>query len=168
MYLCPGARILGGGSFSTASFSGGTEYFCGSYTTTAKVYQNCTNLLGCFDRVNATVTDWMLLGGVLDTAPGYQFTGLYVQGTPTRIYLPTECNDGTTSYIGMALQPFAVTAEDCVSARCPAPSGSNGNFGTCGTDCDCGRCWYCDKSGGTGTCRYGGEGPYGCYRGCGP
>ena len=36
----------------------------------------------------------------------------------------------------------------------------------CGTDCDCGRCWYCDKSGSSNVCRYGGEGPFACYRGC--
>jgi hypothetical protein len=42
-----------------------------------------------------------------------------------------------------------------------SPSSSSGGS-KCGTDCDCGRCSYCES----GTCRYGGEGPYGCYRGC--
>ena len=28
----------------------------------------------------------------------------------------------------------------------------------------CGRCWYCEN----GECRYGGEGPFGCYRGWEP
>ncbi len=41
-------------------------------------------------------------------------------------------------------------------------SGSSGLGDTCQTDCDCGRCNYCEG----GECRYGGEGPYGCYRGC--
>jgi hypothetical protein len=41
-------------------------------------------------------------------------------------------------------------------------SGSSGLGGDCTTDCDCGRCNYCEG----GECRYGGEGPYGCYRGC--
>lgn len=48
-------------------------------------------------------------------------------------------------------------------------SSSGGNMSTtqaCGTDCDCGRCSYCEKSGGSSACRYAGEGPYGCYRGC--
>jgi len=33
----------------------------------------------------------------------------------------------------------------------------------CSFDCDCGHCGYCES----GTCRNGGQGPYGCYRGCG-
>ena len=53
-----------------------------------------------------------------------------------------------------------VDVEDCTKGTCS--SGGTGAI-ECGTDCDCGRCWYCDD----GTCRYGGEGPYGCYRGCG-
>lgn len=38
----------------------------------------------------------------------------------------------------------------------------------CQADYECGRCWYCDKSGSGNICRYGGEGPYGCYRGWSP
>ncbi|TRZ69719.1 MAG: hypothetical protein D4S02_01590 [Rhodocyclaceae bacterium] len=38
----------------------------------------------------------------------------------------------------------------------------------CQADYDCGRCFYCDKSAAGNTCRYGGEGPYGCYRGWSP
>ena len=53
-----------------------------------------------------------------------------------------------------------VTEEDCTSITCSA--GGSGTITGCGTDCDCGHCWYCDN----GTCRYGGEGQYGCYRGC--
>jgi formylglycine-generating enzyme required for sulfatase activity len=52
----------------------------------------------------------------------------------------------------------SLTEDDCTSNKC---SGGGPIVG-CGTDCDCGHCWYCDG----GTCRYGGEGPYGCYRGC--
>jgi hypothetical protein len=52
-----------------------------------------------------------------------------------------------------------VTESDCTSATCTG--GGSGNI-QCGTDCDCGRCWYCES----GTCRYGGEGTYGCFRGC--
>jgi hypothetical protein len=53
-----------------------------------------------------------------------------------------------------------IEEDDCTSSACS--SGGSGSM-ECGTDCDCGRCWYCES----GTCRYGGEGPYGCYRGCG-
>ena len=51
-----------------------------------------------------------------------------------------------------------INNSDCESSA----SASDGGNDACGTDCDCGRCWYCES----GTCRYGGEGPYGCYRGC--
>jgi hypothetical protein len=43
-----------------------------------------------------------------------------------------------------------------------APRTGGGTGGTCGSDCDCGHCQYCER----GTCYYAGEGPYGCYRGC--
>lgn len=40
--------------------------------------------------------------------------------------------------------------------------GGGSGGGSCSTDCECGHCHYCAQ----GTCYYGGEGPYGCYRGC--
>ena len=40
--------------------------------------------------------------------------------------------------------------------------GASGIGDQCSTDCDCGHCNYCENA----TCYYGGEGPYGCYRGC--
>ena len=43
---------------------------------------------------------------------------------------------------------------------------SGGGIGDdCDSDCDCGHCGYCETTSSSGTCRYGGEGPYGCYRG---
>jgi hypothetical protein len=53
-----------------------------------------------------------------------------------------------------------ITEEDCTEGHCAA--GGTGDITGCGTDCDCGPCWYCDN----GVCRYGGVGPFGCYRGC--
>ena len=44
--------------------------------------------------------------------------------------------------------------------------GGGGGDDQCGTNCDCGHCWYCEKQSSGNVCRYGGEGPYGCYRGC--
>jgi hypothetical protein len=54
---------------------------------------------------------------------------------------------------------------DAVKASGTKPSwdtGSRPGGGKCGADCDCGHCYFCES----GTCRYGGEGPYACYRGC--
>jgi hypothetical protein len=47
-------------------------------------------------------------------------------------------------------------------ATTPIPTGSGTASNQCTTDCGCGHCEYCES----GQCRYGGEGPYGCYRGC--
>ncbi len=73
--------------------------------------------------------------------------------------------DGERMYWGGCALPLdrvpgAVDESDCTGGTC-----SQGGTGDedCGTDCDCGRCWYCEID----ICRYGGEGAYGCYRGCG-
>lgn len=55
-----------------------------------------------------------------------------------------------------------LTEDDCVTTDCTA--GGTGTITGCSGDYECGRCWYCDN----GQCRYGGEGPYGCYRGWEP
>jgi hypothetical protein len=55
-----------------------------------------------------------------------------------------------------------LNAANASGTRWKVSQGSAGVNGKCSTDCDCGHCNYCES----GTCRYGGEGPYGCYRGC--
>jgi hypothetical protein len=74
--------------------------------------------------------------------------------------------EGGQLFVGACNVPLSrvqgtVGAEDCTGGACSA--GGTGDV-SCSIDCDCGRCWYCES----GTCRYAGEGPYGCYRGCGP
>lgn len=63
------------------------------------------------------------------------------------------------TYSGVVIYRLAgdITESDCVSKTCGDGSTYSAD---CSYDGDCGRCWYCDN----GTCRYGGEGPYGCYR----
>jgi hypothetical protein len=47
-----------------------------------------------------------------------------------------------------------------------ADGASGGGIGSsCNSDCDCGYCNFCETTSSSGVCRYGGEGPYGCYRG---
>jgi hypothetical protein len=161
MYLCPGGRIRGAGYIGNA-----TELICGSFTMSAAVYSNCTDKVGCFPTLDATVKDTLIYGGVADVDPSFTFWMLFME-TPEQVWRPTSCSGGTSGYIILQRQFFSTSADDCQSAACPAPGGSGGGCGSCGSDCDCGHCWYCEKSGGVGTCRYGGEGPYGCYRGCG-
>jgi len=59
------------------------------------------------------------------------------------------------------LEGGPTTADDCTQGTCT--KGGTGDV-QCGTDADCGRCFYCDG----GKCRYAGEGPYGCYGGWTP
>lgn len=47
------------------------------------------------------------------------------------------------------------------SSDCKPTTVAAGDGGQCTSDYQCGRCWYCDD----GTCRYGGQGASGCYRG---
>ena len=54
----------------------------------------------------------------------------------------------------------STTQSDCENATC---AGSSSTM-KCGADADCGLCWYCENS----QCKYGGMGPYGCYRGWQP
>jgi hypothetical protein len=158
-FLCPGGRIRGGGMISSV-----TELMCGSYTTAPAVYQNCNDKVGCFPKVNATVKDTLILGGQTDVDPSFEFTMLLVGGpSGNELMRPVQCNDGSNGYVYLERLAGDVGEDYCVSEACPAPGGSTGGgYGSCGTDCDCGTCWYCES----GTCRYGGEGPYGCYAGC--
>lgn len=69
-----------------------------------------------------------------------------------------ECgDDGCGGECGSCQAPLS-----CSSGACVEVEGGGG----CGTDCDCGHCYYCERSGGEGTCVYAGEGPYGCFAGC--
>jgi hypothetical protein len=89
-----------------------------------------------------------------------------VTGTDSQTFVYWPGSDALQWYHGCTLHlqrlVGGVTEADCTSATCTA--GGSGAITGCGTDADCGKCWYCDA----GTCRYGGEGPYGCYRGWEP
>jgi hypothetical protein len=65
-FLCPGGRIRGGGRFDNA-----TELFCGSYVATPASMPNCTDKVGCFPKVKATVKDTLVISGVTDVDPSY-------------------------------------------------------------------------------------------------
>jgi hypothetical protein len=158
--LCPGGRIRGAGRIGSA-----TSLECGSYTTSPRTAEGCNDRFNCFDKIAATVRNTLVLGGQTDVSNVQ--VSLYFQ-SDRRIFRATTCSPSGNGLLFLDRVVGTATDNDCVSAACPAAGGSSSDgYGSCGTDCDCGRCWYCDKSGGSGTCRYGGEGPYGCYRGCG-
>jgi hypothetical protein len=164
MFLCPGGRVRGAGNFDSA-----VELMCGTYTTTQASMPGCTDKVGCYPKIHANVKDTLILGGQQDVAT-LAFDMLMNNGLPAStvaqgaVWRTVPCRDGSTGYAVLNAVATDVAADYCVSDACPASTG--GGSGSCGTDCDCGHCWYCERSGGTGTCRYGGEGPYGCYRGC--
>jgi hypothetical protein len=158
-FLCPGGRIRGGGQLGST-----TELVCGSYTTTAPSMSNCSDKVGCFPKVHVTAKDTLILAGEKDVEPSFEFQMLMAaDSSGTDILLRgASCTDGSDGYIQLERIDANVSTDYCVSDACPASGSSGSGSGSCGTDCDCGQCWYCES----GTCRYGGEGPYGCYRGC--
>jgi hypothetical protein len=112
-------------------------------------------------KVKATVTSTLVLAGQSDVQTGAPLD-LYMPSAHEMIRL-TSCNDGTDGYLVLERLAGSVSDVDCVSAACPASGGSaTAGYGSCGTNCDCGLCWYCES----GTYRYGGSGSNGCFRGC--
>lgn len=99
------------------------------------------------DEVTGTISSTAVIDGSVDSYDyGMTFDGERMYFGQCQIPLPRA--------------PGGVDESDCTGGVCSA--GGTGDV-ECGTDCDCGRCWYCE----TDTCRYGGEGEYGCFRGCG-
>jgi hypothetical protein len=77
---------------------------------------------------------------------------------------PFSCWLGTGSppEAKLGLQDYLDLLSEMISLqRQILPSGT-GSSVKCSADCDCGHCGYCESGG----CRYGGEGQFGCFRGC--
>ena len=85
-----------------------------------------------------------------DTFPGAALSFTYNAETGNLDWV-SRCPFPLQRLVGETLEA------DCTSGFC-----GDVELTGCGTDCDCGHCWYCED----GTCRYGGEGPFGCFRGC--
>jgi hypothetical protein len=132
-FLCPGGRLRGVEVLNEFEFLA-----CGTFSATAATVNTDYGVVAVID---STFTDESHL----------QWT--YSSSNDTLTWV-ADCPVELTRAVG------EVTQEDCESSTCTA--GGSGPV-TCGTDCDCGRCWYCES----GQCLYGGEGPVGCYRGCG-
>lgn len=155
VFLCPGGRIRGAGELS----GNVTELICGTYHTVSATLSDCNDRYGCFDKVDGNVQSTLILAGESDVAS--RDFDLY-RAKDGSLFMPVQCEDGTEGILEFTRVSQEITENYCVSDACPAPSGDGESFGECGTDCDCGRCWYCES----GQCRFGGEGPYECYRGC--
>lgn len=132
-FICPGRRLRG-----YTKLNGSDFLDCGTWQAVGTT-------------LTAEVTSTAVLDPTVTGTDVWYFTYSDSAGTLT--------NQGSCAFV-MSRLVGQVTEADCNAGRCSA--GGTGPV-QCGTDCDCGRCWYCES----GTCRYGGEGPYGCYRGCG-
>jgi hypothetical protein len=132
-FLCPGGRLRG------AEVVGEYEFVaCGTFSAAGTTVNTDYGVVAVIDPTFTDESHW-------------QWTYSSAADTLT---LDSNCAVEMHRAVG------EVTEEDCNSTACT--EGGSGPA-TCGTDCDCGRCWYCES----GECRYGGEGPSGCYRGCG-
>jgi hypothetical protein len=137
-FFCPGPRIRGGISFDNFDF-----VVCGTWS--AENPDDVTaqaQLISVQDPSDPANEDVLTLSYTYDSEND-------------QLIYHANCD------IPMVRVEGGVTADDCESSTCTAGGGSGPV--QCTVDCDCGRCNYCES----GTCRYGGEGEYGCYRGCG-
>jgi hypothetical protein len=132
-FLCPGGRLRG------AEIVGDYEFVaCGTFSAVGTTVNTDYGVVAVIDPTFTDESHWQWA---------------YSSSADT---LTLDGNCAVEMYRAVG----DVTEEDCNSTACT--EGGSGPA-TCGTDCDCGRCWYCES----GECRYGGEGPAGCYRGCG-
>jgi len=158
MFLCPGGHLRAAGKLGNT-----TELMCGTYTASPAVYPSCTDKVGCFPKVKITAKDTLTLNGQSNVDPSYTASLLLRQdSSPVALWRSAACTNGSSGYVVMVRIAQDVGTDYCVSSACSATGATAGSYGQCGTDCDCGKCWYCESN----TCRFGGEGPLGCYRGC--
>ena len=153
LFLCPGGRIRGAGAIGNT-----TELVCGTFEVSGPTLANCNDRIGCFPKITATYKSTLLLGGQQDVQSGVVMELL--QTSPHSLARLVNC--ANTNNLPLQRVPGDVDGDDCASDACPAHNASDGGYGLCNTDCDCGYCWYCEE----GACRYGGQGEHGCYRGC--
>jgi hypothetical protein len=172
--ICPDGDVLlqGYGKAGGASLS---FTFCGSYTAAPAAYaagstqcpEGNAELTGCFPMVTSCTWD------VWDSANVFLYFSLI---SPTKLAWDNAgCQGGGGGTILFKPTDAGATDSLCNSTGCTAPasltscaSGSGSSGGVkggqqCGTDCDCGECWYCQS----GTCYYAGVGAEGvCIGGC--
>jgi hypothetical protein len=139
-FICPGGRVRGGISFDAFDF-----VVCGTWTAEEPDDVSAsTQLISVQDPSDPANQDLVTLSYTYDSDADQLIYHASCE-------IPLERAEG------------GVTADDCETSVTQCTSGGGSGPVDCVEDCDCGRCNYCES----GTCRYGGEGPYGCYRGCG-
>jgi hypothetical protein len=139
-YFCPGPRIRGGITFDNFDF-----FVCGTWSS-----EDPDDVSGRAQLISVQDPSDPANQNVVSLEYTYDWD------TDQLIY-NAACD------IPMERVSAGVTADDCETTVAACTSGGGSGPVQCVEDCDCGRCNYCES----GTCRYGGEGPFGCYRGCG-
>jgi hypothetical protein len=137
-FICPGGKLRGGQTLNNLGFS-----IRGTWDTSVKEYGDGT----LYDIITLDYTYTAQLDrSVTDKE---KQTWVYLENSDAFQLESTSCK------LYLQRVEGEVESSDCESSS-TAVDGSQ-----CTSDYQCGRCWYCDD----GTCRYGGQGASGCYRG---
>ncbi|MBT7307864.1 MAG: hypothetical protein HN842_06575 [Gammaproteobacteria bacterium] len=158
-FICPGGRLKG---VETYTFADGSTLE-GLAEGRWQVVENPRSGMGEYPAIELDyITTISASFGITDRDDG-------VLGSPAGNMLYDPQTDHISYLYNSAWFHMSRTidgdAEGMDDSYCGSRSASSDQ---CSADYDCGRCWYCDKSGAANTCRYGGEGAYGCYRGWSP
>jgi hypothetical protein len=138
-FLCPGGKIRGGQTLNNLGFS-----ILGTWSTSVEEYGDGK----LYDQI---ILDYTYTAQLDRSVTGKQ--------KETWVYLENSDAFQLVGTCQLYLQRVEgeVESSDCKPTTVVAGAGG----GQCTSDYQCGRCWYCDD----GTCRYGGQGASGCYRG---
>jgi len=139
-FLCPGGKIRGGQTIDKYGFS-----ILGTWVTKEQTGSDGTHYNKItFDYTYTAQLDRSVSDKEINT-------WFYNEKTDTLLISGSTCQRILYRVEG------AVEESDCK----PSTTVAGGDGGQCTSDYQCGQCWYCDD----GTCRYGGQGASGCYRG---
>ncbi|MEE8401328.1 MAG: hypothetical protein V3R86_04175, partial [Candidatus Hydrothermarchaeaceae archaeon] len=138
-FLCPGGKIRGGQTLNNLGFS-----ILGTWSTGEKEYGD--------GKIYDTITVDYTYTAQLDRS---------VTGKQKETWVYLEKSDALQLVGSCQLYLQRVEGEVESSDCKPSTTAAGGDGGQCTSDYQCGQCWYCDD----GTCRYGGQGAYGCNRG---
>lgn len=159
LIMCPGGKLKG------------VEHWSNGYDAVMKgswdAVENPVAANADYPAVDMDYTSTIGSGGQTDTD-----TGILGKNLGSVLYNSSnwESNQDNIVYLynNAWFYMTRVKDGDADSMDDSSCSDSSSSSNECGADSDCGRCFYCDKSSTGNKCRYGGEGPYGCYRGWDP
>jgi hypothetical protein len=139
-FICPGGKVRGGQSVDKIGFS-----VKGTWDTSEEEF-------GDGKTYDTLTVDYTYTAQLDRSVTGKQKEAwVYLENSDALQWMSNTCQ------LYLQRVEGEVDMSDCESS---VTTGS-GDGGQCTSDYQCGQCWYCDD----GTCRYGGQGASGCYRG---